>query len=158
MSLQKLKTIWPNLLMAVTNITAVLPIARAFINQDYLTASLIIFAVFASVVSHLWENFKHGMDSITPVSKELSLNLNRFDRFGCILLSIRLLYLFIEKHDYNFGMLLDYPFMFVPFIFGRISEYDKYNPRLRNMYLVTHSIWHSTIFPAMDFFMYTFLY
>ena len=32
MSLQKLKTIWPNLLMAVTNITAVMPCGRALIN------------------------------------------------------------------------------------------------------------------------------
>lgn len=98
------------------------------------------------------------MDSITPVSKELSLNLNRLDRFACCLASIRLLYLFVGKHEYNFWKLLDYPFMFMPFIFGRISEYDKYNPRLKNMYLVTHSIWHLTIFPAMDFFMSTFIY
>ena len=158
MSLQKFKTIWPNLLMAVTNITAVLPIRLAFINGDYLTASLILFTAFASVTSHLWENFKHGMNSITPISQELSLNLNRLDRFACSLTTIRLLYLFIEKHGYNFRILLDHPFMFSPFIFEQISEYDKYNPRLRNIYLVTHSIWHLTIFPAMDFFMSTFIY
>lgn len=35
-------------------------------------------------------------------------------------------------------------------IFLRISEYDKYNPNLRTLYMITHSIWHIMIYAFLN--------
>ena len=75
-------------------------------------------------------------------STSLSYYLNRFDVFGCVLVISRLSYLFYHKYGTNFYVLNEHRKLCLLvaslFILLRVSEYDKYNARLKKMYIVTH--------------------
>lgn len=60
-----------NLVVALTNITCFYPIYISLFNEDYLTMCCIIFVSFFSFISHLFENYKHGMTGLTFFNKFL---------------------------------------------------------------------------------------
>lgn len=152
---------WANIFVAATNFPVFVPVATAMARRDMLTAITISYVGAASFLSHLVENHKHGMPGI-GFSKKTSYLLNRLDVLGCILVGVRFGYLYLVKYGFSIGIILDNKLLFssfcIPFIFMRISEYDKYNPALKNMYIATHSIWHLTIFMVIDVFLKKFIY
>lgn len=150
-----------NLLVAVSNIPCLYPIYVAMTNKDYLTTAALTFVSGASFTSHLVENHKHGMPGI-GFSKTVSYYLNRLDVLGCILVSSRLAYLYWQNHGLNFNLIINNKLTFaiylLPIIFLRISEYDKYNAALRNRYIITHCIWHISVFTMIGRFLKNFIY
>jgi len=150
-----------NLIVALSNFPCIYPISRSILQKDYLTTSIISFVASASFFSHLVENHKHGMPGI-GFSKKISYFLNRIDVLGCLLVSLRFSQLYYLKYGLSVDVILKNKLSFMmlclPFIFLRISEYDKYNPKLKNIYIITHSIWHMTIFRTMEIFLSKYLY
>lgn len=150
-----------NLYLALSNFPAVYPISRAHRHGDYTTAGIIFFVSVASFVSHLAENHKHGMPGI-GLSQRVSYILNRFDVLGCVLVGCRLAQLYLSKYGLSMAVAMDKKLKFLamclPFVLLRISEYDKYNPTLKPLYIATHPIWHASIFMAMDRFLLDFIY
>jgi hypothetical protein len=148
-----------NLITAITNITCIFPIYRTYKRNDKITALTLSFVTIASIVSHLAENHKHGMIGLFDVSQHTSWLLNRLDVIGSILTIGRLSYLYYIKYGLNIiPNTIQWCLMLSPLIFLRISEYDKYNAELRDMYLVTHSIWHLSVFISMDYYLKNFIY
>jgi hypothetical protein len=138
---------WENLLVALSNLPAIFPIYTAWSHHDYATTSTITYVAVASFVSHLAENHKHGMPGI-GLSPYMSYLLNRLDVIGCGLVAYRLGSLYYRRYGLTFHpQLLWYT---LPVIFLRISEYDKYNPHLKTRYMITHSLWHVSIFWTLD--------
>jgi hypothetical protein len=87
-------------------------------------------------------------------SKKFSYILNRLDVLGCILCIIR--YLWIIKYD-----TLKYKelfLIFVPLIFSVYSEYDKYNVKRKNKYVISHCLWHLSVFTSMGYILYKNVY
>ena len=153
---------WHNLITAFTNITCIFPIYRALIQGDKVTASVLGFVSMASFVSHLAENHKHGMIGLFDVSQNTSWILNRIDVLGSILTIGRLMCLYYVKFGLNLSPVISNPIqwflMLLPIVFLKISEYDKYNASLRDMYLVTHSMWHLSVFLSMDYYLKNVIY
>jgi len=74
-----------------------------------------------------------------------------------MLVSIRFLQLYYFK--YGWSMKIIYMNKLIFLLMGLpISEYDKYNPKLKNRYIIFHSIWHMTIFVSMNTFLSKFIY
>jgi hypothetical protein len=147
-----------NLITSITNITCIYPIYRSFIRKDWITMSTLSFVSAASVISHLAENHKHGMPGLFNIDPYISFLLNRADVFGSIMTISRLIWLYYQKNGINFTFTMEWILMLLPLIFLRVSEYDKYNVKLRTMYLITHSIWHLSVFLSMDYFLKNFIY
>lgn len=150
-----------NIFVALSNFPCIFPICLTFINKDYLTCGLISFVVSASFSSHLVENHKHGMPGI-GFSKQVSYVLNRVDVFGCLLIGSRFAQLYYLKYGLSIDIIMKNKYVFLtyclPFILGRISEFDKYNSKLKNIYIMTHSLWHISIFMTMNAFLLNFIY
>lgn len=145
-----------NIFVALTNFPVVLPVITAYEHGDVFTACVIAYVGLASFVSHLAENHKHGMAGI-GFSQRTSYLLNRLDVLGCGLTIMRLGYLYYMRHGVGIvdsRMLI----LFVPIVFLQISEYDKYNPALKNVYILYHSIWHTTVYVSIDVFLRDFIY
>ena len=138
-----------NIIVAVSNLPAIYPIYISFKNNDVYTMNCILFVSFASFFSHLIENHKHGMPGI-GYSPYISYVLNRFDVLGCGITMVRLLYLYYCKFGLDIKVLLDNKYiLLLAFLMLRISEYDKYNPNLKILYITTHCLWHILIFGFM---------
>lgn len=154
-------SILPNIVVALSNAPALYPIYSSFENKDYLTMVARLAVALASSFSHLVENHKHNMQGV-GVSKEVSDYLNRLDVLGCILVSLRFIYLYYQKHGFSLLVIGSHPLLFTvafySFSLNLISEHDKYNPDLKNIYLVTHCLWHITIFKFMDIFLENVIY
>lgn len=150
-----------NLLVAVSNFPSIFPMYQAFLRKDYLTTGIISFVAGASFLSHLVENHKHGMPGI-GFSKKISYFLNRLDVIGCFLVGSRFMYMYCQKYGVSFDVINQNKLAFficsLPRIFWQGSEYDKYNPNLRNTYIILHSIWHLSIFTSMNYVLTNFLY
>jgi hypothetical protein len=150
-----------NIIMAFTNYTVIYPIYTTFINGDKITAIIFVLMGLASFFSHLVENHKHGMIGI-GFSKYYSYILNRIDVIFCYIVIFRLLYLYCLKNGLDITHLLDNKskifYIFISILFLRISEYDKYNKKLKLMYMITHSIWHISIYLHIDFFLKKIIY
>lgn len=145
-----------NIFVAVTNFPVVFPVITACGHGDVVTACVITYVGLASFISHLAENHKHGMAGI-GFSREISYFLNRLDVLGCVLTVMRLGYLYYMRYGVGImdsRMLI----LFVPIVFLQISEYDKYNPALKNVYILYHSIWHITVYMSIDVFLRDFIY
>ena len=153
-----------NYITAISNITCYFPIVATYRRKDYLTCGALCFVSAASFVSHLFETHKHDMSGIMPVSKTTSYFLNRIDVLGCSIISIRLLYLFLIKMENKkiiFQMMKHYKTLLLcslPLLLLTISETDKLNPRLRTRYVITHSLWHLTVFPAINYLLKKIIY
>lgn len=141
-----------NIIVTLTNLPCIYPIYISYKNKDYITTTSITYVASASIISHLFENHKHGMPGF-GLSQNVSYILNRLDVFGSVLVISRFAYLLYKKYGFNKNIVTqNYKLTFsaiVCAIFLRISEYDKYNTELKNMYIVTHSIWHMGIFTVM---------
>nr|AEX62301.1 hypothetical protein mv_L96 [Moumouvirus Monve] len=150
-----------NIIVGLSNLPAYYAIKLSFDNGDYLTSAALLFVAKASFISHLVENHKHGMTGV-GFSKKISYVLNRFDVMGCILNIMRFSYLYYSKYGMSYDILFDNKsyiyFGLITFLFLRISEYDKYNPKLKNIYIVTHCLWHVSIFTFIYCFLNKFIY
>ena len=148
-----------NLAVALSNLPVLLPLKTAVARGDFWTTMAIAFVGLASFVSHLVENHKHGMPGLGRVSPEMSYYLNRADVLGCILVVVRLGGLYIARHGWRIWEMrrMDLVSLGLAFVLLRISEYDKYNPDLKWIYIVTHCAWHVAIFVWMDLFIHVYL-
>lgn len=150
-----------NLIVALSNFPAIFPLYQTIKKNDYLTFGVISFVTTGSFLSHLVENHKHGMPGI-GFSKEVSYLLNRMDVLGCLLVGCRFGYLYFDKYGFDYNLIIKAKFfsglVIMSFLMLQISEYDKYNPRLRNRYIVTHSIWYIGIFTTMNYLLKRFIY
>jgi hypothetical protein len=149
-----------NILVAFSNTFAIFPIYQSIIYGDYLTCLVLTF-VTSSFISHLVENHKHGMPGI-GFSKNISYFLNRLDVFGCVMVILRLMYLYWLTNGfylmwiYNNNIIVYWSL--ITFSLNFISEYDKYNVTLQPLYLVTHILWHINIFLLIDYFLRHLIY
>lgn len=150
-----------NLVVALSNLPAIYPIRYALNHGDYKTAAVVSFVASCSFFSHLVENHKHGMPGI-GFNKTFSYYANRLDVLACIVTTSRFLCLYYTRYGMNIPMLFRHKkfltLCLLPFIFLRMSEYDKYNPKLKHFYMLAHTIWHVSIFYTMKLFMQRFLY
>lgn len=151
-----------NLIVSISNFSCVYPLYLCYKNKDIWSGLAIGFVSTFSILSHLVENHKHGMIGIGGFSKETSYILNRFDVLGCGISMVRFGYLYYKKFGWNLYPLFSDKYLvelaIISFFFLRISEYDKYNPRLKNRYIITHCIWHIGIFIAMGDFLKKLIY
>ncbi|AVL95183.1 hypothetical protein ma796 [Moumouvirus australiensis] len=138
-----------NIIVGISNLPAYYAIKLSFNNGDYLTSAALSFVFSASFVSHLAENHKHGMSGI-GFSSRTSYILNRFG------------YLYYSKYGTNFNVLVENQtliyFGLLSFLLLRISEYDKYNPKLKYIYIVSHCLWHISIFTLIYHFLDKIIY
>lgn len=177
-----------NIIVASSNITCLIPLYLSFKNKDTLTFFCTYFVSFFSFTSHLFENHKHGMSGIkwfnnivdkniennekeynklekfllkicdynllNTRSKKFSYILNRLDVLGCILCVLR--YFWIIK--YNTLKYKEIFLMIIPLIFSVYSEYDKYDTKRKNKYVISHCIWHLCVFTSMGYILYKNVY
>lgn len=150
-----------NVIVAISNFPCIYTIYQSYQNNDYLTTLSILSVSIVSFLSHLIENHKHGMSGI-GFSKRASIFLNDLDVHLCILLAARLLNLYVNLYDFSIDIVIDNTLFFsmfiLAFVFMCISEYDKYNPNLKRIYIVTHCIWHMTIFTLVGMYLNYFIY
>lgn len=148
--------------MALTNIPAISPIYTTFMKGDSLTLVSIAFVALASFVSHLVENHKHGMPGLEYgflKSQTISYVLNRIDVIGCYLALARFGYLLVYHQSYVIYITwVDQFQLALALALLCISEYDKYNPALKPIYIMTHSAWHVYIFYLMHKFLNKYIY
>lgn len=142
-----------NIFIALSNFPIIYPISVAVKNSDWITTGSTILVGFFSFLSHLVENHKHSMRGL-GASKLVSHYLNILDIIACFITGSRYLYITLKKYEMSFPKMLSKNFLlvccyFLAFVIGRASEYDKYNPALKNFYIVTHSVWHILIFTLM---------
>ncbi len=146
-----------NFITSITNFTAYFPIYTSFINNDIITASCLCFVGTMSTFSHLIENHKHGMSGI-GFSKELSIIANKLDVAGCVIIISRMMYLYYNKHRFSLDLLSNNKTLLIStlllFACNKLSEYDNQNIKLRNRYIILHSIWHLGIYLSIDKFLH----
>ena len=151
-----------NWIVALTNFPVVFPLITCLKRGDVLTAGVIAFVGLASFLSHLVENHKHGMPGAFGgrVSEKTSYYLNRLDVVGCMLTLCRFAGLYYFKDGISLIpplKMIDIWYLVLAFVLLRVSEYDKYNPKLKGLYVATHSLWHISIFLLMNDFIQTYL-
>lgn len=150
-----------NIVVAFSNAPCIYPLYITYKNKDWITFSSVAFVSGASFVSHLFENHKHGMPGL-GLSTNTSYILNRFDVLGCVIVITRVAYLFYKKYGFDSTVVKEnYLLVLAASLCGiclRISEYDKYNPKLKTMYIATHSVWHVGIFLVMGRFLSNLIY
>lgn len=149
-----------NIFMALTNLPIILPLTISFNHNDFTTFSFLLFVGTFSFLSHLVENHKHGMPGI-GFSAKTSYILNRLDVIGCIIMVARFAYILYEKYVITHSISI--PKSLVNLLvtlcaYNIISEYDKYNPKLKKRYIFIHSIWHLGIYIWMYLFLNNFVY
>lgn len=167
-----------NFIVAISNYPAIQLFQTVCHQEDSITAFLVSFVSIMSFLSHLFENHKHGMSGMKlewlginyRSSVEVSYFLNRCDVLGVIILGIRFIFLYYNEYGVDINPLFINTISDKSYIallinntnlistgliclsFNIISEYDKYNPKLKYLYIVTHSIWHYSIFMLADIF------
>ncbi len=150
-----------NIVVAFSNIVALFPIMTTIKHNDYLTTLSLIFVFLMSLLSHLIENHKHGMPGV-GFSTTASYFMNRLDVLGCFIVIIRMLYIFYQVHQFRLVIIYQNVTLFlcaaIIFAILQISEFDKYNSKLRNQYIITHCIWHIGIFYIIDQFLVRVIY
>lgn len=150
-----------NWIVALSNLPVIYPIYRTFTNKDFYTMASIGFVGSMSFLSHLVENHKHGMSGI-GFSTQTSYYLNRLDVFGSILTGSRFAYLYYRKFGFTIDGLINNPGLclstIISFLCLCYSEYDKYNPSLMYTYVISHCVWHISIYSIMDYFLNNVIY
>lgn len=143
-----------NIFTTVSNITCLIPLYYSIKRKDYISAIAIFFVSMASTISHWVENHKHNMKG-NGYSKKVSELWNKLDKLGVFLVSVRFLTL-IKSSDHMYQILFKNKTAFVylisSFSCGFISEADHHSPGWKKCYIVTHSIWHLTIYPLMAYY------
>lgn len=141
-----------NTFVAVSNITCMHPLMTSYRARDYITFLCLLFVSSASFVSHLFENHKHGMVGHPDVSQYASWVMNRFDVAGCVITTIRLLYLGINMYGGVIYGLKNIQYLGLALVIKIISEYDK-TAASQSIYVMYHSIWHMLIFIVIDMYL-----
>jgi hypothetical protein len=139
-----------NLIVSGSNFPCFYPLYLTYQNNDYFTFIPLLIVSFGSIFSHLVENHKHCMSGI-GFSTKVSYYLNRLDVFGCVLVISRFGYLIFEYGIMAFltnNKILTFA-CFLSFMLNIISEHDKKSKTWKPYYILTHSLWHLTIFPLM---------
>lgn len=136
-----------NAIVALSNIYAIFPIYNTYKQKDYISCATISFVSLASFTSHLFESHKHGMWGF-GCPQDVSYMLNRFDVIGSFLTSARVAY--ILYNNMNKLTTKNIIMTGIAFMFLRVSEYDKYNEKLKWMYIPTHCIWHYMVFKLLN--------
>lgn len=140
-----------NIIVAVSNIPALLSISLSLEHNDYITAFSILFVFIGSVVSHLLENHKHGMPGILNVSPTTCYLWCKVDVSGCLIVGSRFIYLLYSKNciDIFYNNQYMIYWLITALSFNLISEYDKYNSNRKYIYIPCHIMWHINIFMLM---------
>jgi hypothetical protein len=133
-----------NVIMAVTNITAIYPIKYAFLKKDYTTSLMTSCVALFSTFSHLFESHKHKMWGF-GIGQNTSLFLNQLDRLGVFLLVGRSFYLWwlngkrltIIKRRIGLFIAIS-----GSFLLNILSEQDYGY----DYYIPLHSFWHLSIY------------
>lgn len=133
---------WMNVLIATTNLPALWPLVTS--RNDPITFGAILFASSASFISHLFESHKHGMHGF-GCNEKLSYYLNRMD----VIAAIILIYRMFEISSW-LTLIKFTPIVLFSMVINVISERDK-SLATRNFFLITHSIWHISIFIILHF-------
>ena len=147
-----------NIIVALTNYPALKAIDTAFGNNDPLTALLIGFAGSASFISHLVENHKHNMPGFFPnCSHKTSYLLNRVDVLGVVVLGIRVTSLYYHHYGISPIFFTRYPVftgcLLLSCGLNLISERWDYVASRKKLFILTHSLWHLSIFSLLNIFL-----
>lgn len=139
-----------NLVVAITNITVILPLYSMYLKGDYVTFFCVFYVGLASFISHLFENHKHCMPGIYKISSRNSYRLNRLDVLGVILVGFRFIILFYQMKNKIMQILIDNMDLIYKLLIlislNLYSESDKHNPNFKTKYIISHSLWHIGIF------------
>lgn len=130
-----------NWIVASSNAPVIMCIYYAWCNRDFISSMLLAFVGFASFVSHLVENHKHGMPGAIKVSQSASLAWNTLDKIGVFLCVVRGIQLF-WNHIPSLWLLIC---MGLSLLLNLISESDK-TPATKTRFIILHCAWHVTIF------------
>lgn len=136
-----------NLLLAVTNFTAYYPIITALLAGDVITAGIIAFAAVMSVVSHLFESHKHGMNGF-GCSPRVSYLLNRLDVLAVILVIGRMLWICFTSRSVL--VIVGSPSLMLLLSLALICNLLSEADRGKRYYVPLHCIWHLSIFLLLD--------
>ena len=150
----------PNIILAITNLSAILPIYLSVIHNDRYTAAVLLAVAIASFLSHLVENHKHGMPGI-GFPRIISIVLNKIDVVCCIFVFARIGYISVATYVSKIFWLIINKNIYLyalPLILNIVSEYDKYNPKYKYFYVWIHSVWHISIFISIYFFLLNYIY
>jgi len=148
-----------NRILAFSNLMGLFPLFVAWsVMRDTITFLCLLNVTLASFVSHLFECHKHGMPGygLTPRTSYL---LNRWDVVGCLIFMVRFAQLYIQDYGWSpYFLLYNYNWLYlvealIGFVFLRISEYDKYNPDRKHIYVPCHMLWHFIIFYVIGLYM-----
>ena len=143
-----------NWTVACTNLMALYPLVLMYRSADWISFFCLLNVSIASFVSHLFECHKHGMPG-NGASERTSYLLNRWDVAGCVVFAARFAAIFIVRYGPTpwplvlNGLWPVFILFLVANVFLRISEYDKYNARLKDRYIITHCAWHFMIFQVI---------
>jgi|LakMenEpi03Aug12_release.lakeMendotaPanAssembly.Ray.scaffolds.fasta_scaffold214788_2 hypothetical protein len=130
-----------NIIIAVTNFVAIIPIIKSIIAKDYILALLIFLTMMASFTSHLGEQ-RHGLPGYILI--EYFTILNYIDIILAIILIIHRFQMFgiMLMFDCNFITISCTAILFwiLAIIYGN-------NPYCWSIF---HSIWHVLAFLILD--------
>lgn len=131
-----------NLLIAVTNFVAIIPIIRAFIYEEYALACLIFLMMTISFISHLAEK-RHGLPGYCFI--EYFDILNFADILVAIILILNRMY---SQHIFNEFVITSGLTAIGFWILASLSGDNMYE------WSIFHSIWHVTAFITLTFTIY----
>jgi len=135
--------VW-NVIVASSNIVAIIPVHIAINRHDYLSAGCLVFVMAASIVSHLFASHKHGQVGFGCVPK-ISKLFDVCDVLGCVLLATRLLHLFVVSQNKSALICHLMPSLMFSLIVNIMSEWDK-TAGSRHFFVLAHCVWHILIF------------
>ena len=141
-----------NIILAASNTPCIYPIQLSIIKKYYWTTVVICLVSMTSIIFHLVENPTHGMTGI-GFSAAVSNFFYRLDVSATILTTITFLFMYLAKYGFTFNVLLNNILFLlgiaVSLTFLYISGMGENDPTTRNIYVITHGIWHITIFLLM---------
>ena len=129
-----------NIIVASSNAMFLARLSLSFHKGDNVTSVFILGAGTASILYHLFESHKHGMVGF-GCSHSHSRNLLTVDRLGVFFLFARSLFLLPSPFPTRIALEA-----LGAGLFALYSEYDKYNPERQTGYIISHCIWHVSIF------------
>lgn len=137
-----------NIIVAFSNLIAILPITYSYIQEEYIITIATINILLWSFLSHLFESHKHGMNGFN-CSAHYSDWLNRIDGISAFVL----FFIYFAKIYSKMNYLIyksEFWLILTEALFGGvymlISEYDKYNRDRKHVYIQFHCMWHSIIY------------
>ena len=143
--------IYGNIVTAITNGFAIIPLYYAIKANDMVTSWIICVSALASTLSHLFESHKHGLHGFGTPAK-YSYYLNRCDVVCAVLLFGQVLQLatfnIMVPQDIYILTICGSIFL----ICNKISESDT-TIRTQKRYLIFHNIWHIGIFCTLGYFL-----